>query len=172
MRAVNLINRMLRRAELYIGAVLTGVIFILTTVNIVLRYFFSRPILWAEEVVKFSFLWLGFLAVAYTLSYNNHVRFTLLLEKLPKKANIAVNILFDLMIAAVFVILYPSMLRCFRFLIRTPALQVNEKYFYWIVPVGYALFIVHSLLNITRHLFPSAFDDKPPYKPDREEAAA
>ena len=120
-------------------------------------------------MVKFSFLWLGFLAVAYTLSYNNHVRFTMVLEKLPHKVNVAVNILFDLMIAAVFIVLFPSILKCFNFMINTPALRISEKYFYWIVPIGYGLFIVHSLLNIARHIHPERMDDEPPFKPEAAE---
>lgn len=163
MKAVNTINGVLRRIELYTGALFILLIFGLTSLNIILRYFFNAPIIWAEEVIKFSFVWLGYLAVCFTLSYDNHVRFTMSLDAMRGNVKTAVYIIIDILIAAVIFVLFPSMLKCFGFLVKTPALMINERIFFMIVPVGYSLIIIHSLLNISKRLLPEEFNSNMPY---------
>lgn len=166
MKAVNTINGVLRRIELYIGAFIMVLIFGLTTLNIILRYIFNSPLIWADEVIRFGFVWLGYLSVCFTLSYDNHVRFTMSLDALHGKVKTVVYIFLDVLIAAVILILFPSMLKCFGFLVKTPALMISERYFFVIVPVGYSLIIIHSLLNVFKRLQPESFNNALPYRED------
>ena len=175
MKILRAITGIIRKAELYFGAVVVAEIFILTTLNIIMRYIFNSPIFWCEEVILYSFVWMGYLAVAYTLSMDNHVRFTLVLDKIPKVPKTIILAVLDLMIAAVFVILIPSAVRCMGFLINTPALKISEKYFYYIVPIGYSLMIFHSVVNMLSCFFPehpvgSGMDTVPPASDEKAEA--
>lgn len=169
LKTVNAVNRVLRKIELYVGALLIGIIFVLTSINIILRYFFSSPIIWAEEVVRFAFIWLGYLTINYTLSFDGHVRFSMILDAIKGKARVIVYIVLDVLIAAVILVLFPSMLRSFRFLVKTPALMVSEVYFFLIVPIGYSLMIIHTSLNIFRRLNPATFSINPPFQDTYEE---
>ena len=138
----------------------------LVTVNIILRYFFNHPINWVEEVVCYAFIWLGYLAVSYTLSMDAHVRFTLVLDKAPAKAHAAICLALDVLVAAVFIVLYPSMLKCFGFMYETPSLRIWQGYFFMIVPVGYILIIYHSIVNIISRFHPDKVDMTPLIKPE------
>jgi TRAP-type C4-dicarboxylate transport system permease small subunit len=148
LKVLTTINRILQKIEIAIGAVIVAAIFLLTLLNIVMRYFFSAPLFWCEEVILYSFIWLGFLTVAYTLANDKHVRFSLFLDKFKGKAYITVQVLIDLMIIAVLAILLPSAIRVIPFLIKTPALKIPEKYMYIILPISYCIMMYHSAINM------------------------
>lgn len=158
LKALNKINVLLRKIEVYVGAGVIGMIFILTTLNIFLRYLFNSPIRWAEEVICYGFIWLGYMAICYTLSMDGHVRFTLLLDKLSKKARAVTCFVLDMLVAATFIAMGPSVIKCFGFMISTPSLEIWEGYFFLIVPIGYVLIIFHTLMNAISRFKPDAVD--------------
>jgi len=146
--ALNKVNEALRKVEIYTGAVFVGFIFLMTSTNIILRYFFNSPVAWAEEVILIAFTFLGFLTGAYALSKDELVRFTSLLDKIPQKARAVVLTVHDIMIIAVLIILLPSAMRNFRFLTITPALGIPKGFVYFITPLTYALMSFHLIVNI------------------------
>ena len=147
MKVLTAVNRILQKIEVAFGAVVVAVIFILTLFNIIMRYFFNSPIFWCEEVILYSFIWLGFLAVAYTLANDNHVRFSFLLDKMPRIPQLIVQVILNAIIIAALAILLPYAIRVIPFLVKTPALKIPEKYMYMIVPVAYCIMIYHVVIN-------------------------
>lgn len=51
--------------------------------EVVSRYFFNAPTIWASEVAVLIFMWAMFCGAAYTLQEGKHVHIDLLLEHLP-----------------------------------------------------------------------------------------
>ncbi len=51
--------------------------------EVVSRYFFNAPTIWAGEVAVYIFMWTMFCGAAYTLQEGKHVHIDLLLEHLP-----------------------------------------------------------------------------------------
>lgn len=51
--------------------------------EVVSRYFFNAPTIWASEVAVYIFMWTMFCGAAYTLQEGKHVHIDLLLERLP-----------------------------------------------------------------------------------------
>ena len=66
-------------------ATLSGLILLFISfsifVDVILRYFFGRPSTWVTEVTTYLFLYVIFLATAYTLQQDLHVRVTFLLDR-------------------------------------------------------------------------------------------
>ena len=67
-----------------IAASLAGAILLFVTlsifVDVILRYFFNRPSIWVTEVSSYLFMYIIFLAAAYTLQQGMHIRVTFLLD--------------------------------------------------------------------------------------------
>ncbi|EFK09286.1 TRAP transporter, DctQ-like membrane protein [delta proteobacterium NaphS2] len=84
-----LIRRVFSPISEYMSAVgawtLLGVTF-LTTVDIILRYLFNRPIRGTYEVTEFMLCVLVFFGLAYTASNRGHVNVSLIVSLLPKRA--------------------------------------------------------------------------------------
>lgn len=149
---MQIINQVLQKIEIGLGAISIGLIFILNLLNIISRYFFNRPWPWSEEVITFSFIWLGYLTAAYTLSKDEHVRFTYFLDNFSLKLNRAIRIIFNILIIASLVILLPGALRNIKFMVLSPALEINMTIIYIIVPITYTIMIFHTMVNIINSL--------------------
>lgn len=58
--------------------IIAGVIFscmaLIVTYNVIMRYFFSKPPVWAIEVTEYSMVYATFLAAAWILSADGHVK--------------------------------------------------------------------------------------------------
>ncbi|HGO5856870.1 TPA: TRAP transporter small permease [Mannheimia haemolytica] len=69
---------------------------ILVFVNVVLRYGFNSSISVTEEVSRYMFVWLAFLGAVLAFSENQHVRVTMLTDKLSPIARNLLSIVTDL----------------------------------------------------------------------------
>ena len=67
-------------------ATLAGILLLFVTlsifVDVFLRYVFSRPSIWITEVSTYLFLYIIYLATAYTLQVGTHIKVTFLLDPL------------------------------------------------------------------------------------------
>lgn len=52
--------------------------------QVILRYVFHHPNVWAEEVVKFMFAWVCFVGSPICMRHNSHLKVDFLLTKLPE----------------------------------------------------------------------------------------
>ena len=65
-----LVTKLIKPLEI-ISAMLLTVIVVMLLVGVVSRYVFSIPIIWIDEVVSISFLWLAMLGSAIAVSYTH-----------------------------------------------------------------------------------------------------
>ncbi|MDO5643712.1 MAG: TRAP transporter small permease subunit, partial [Paracoccus sp. (in: a-proteobacteria)] len=72
--------------ERTISRVLVGGFAGLITVNVAMRYFVGRPIIYAEELAAILLVWLAFIAVSISIHDRSQVGVTLLVDYLPAKA--------------------------------------------------------------------------------------
>jgi TRAP-type C4-dicarboxylate transport system permease small subunit len=68
-----------------VSALLLAAIVVLLLAGVTSRYVFSRPVIWIDEVVSISFLWLAMLGSAIALHRHEHLRLTVFLVMLPER---------------------------------------------------------------------------------------
>ncbi|MCX8023081.1 MAG: TRAP transporter small permease [Syntrophorhabdaceae bacterium] len=73
------------------GILAVGLAFIVGT-DIALRYLFNRPLGWVKEVSEYILVGLGFLAAAWILKNEAHVKMDLLLTKVSIRTQTILNI--------------------------------------------------------------------------------
>jgi tripartite ATP-independent transporter DctM subunit len=78
-------GRWLLRPIEAVASLLLGAIVVLLLAGVTSRYVFSLPVIWIDEVVSISFLWLAMLGSAIALHRHEHLRLTLFLLMLPEK---------------------------------------------------------------------------------------
>jgi tripartite ATP-independent transporter DctM subunit len=67
-----------------IGRGILALMVLLITADVILRYFFNRPIKGSYELIEFMMATLVFLGLAYTQTKKGHISITLLTAKLPQ----------------------------------------------------------------------------------------
>jgi TRAP-type C4-dicarboxylate transport system permease small subunit len=60
--------------------------------EVVTRYFFNAPTIWAQETATYLYMWTMLAAASYTLQEGKHVHVDLLTERLPLRAKMLAEI--------------------------------------------------------------------------------
>ena len=125
-RAMALFMRPLEAA----AALLMAAIIALLLAAVLSRYVFSVPIVWIDEVVSISFIWLTMLGTAIAMHRNEHLRLTLVVEWLPPGARGFVNALALAAIAAFLLAMLPPAAEYAQeeWFISTPALGLPNTF--------------------------------------------
>jgi TRAP-type C4-dicarboxylate transport system permease small subunit len=83
----------LRQVELALGVSALTLIVVIICVQVTMRYVLNRPIVWAEDVATFLFIWAVFLGAAVGLKDLRHIRIETFLDRLPPRLNAATQAL-------------------------------------------------------------------------------
>jgi len=67
----------------WIVALLMGVILLVNFTNVILRYFFSAPIFWSDQLGAMLFVWVIFLGAAVGVVSNSHMSIDFFFNKFP-----------------------------------------------------------------------------------------
>lgn len=63
-----------------------------TCADVILRYFFNRPIHWMLEITEYIMLYIPFLGAAFVLKEEGHIRVDILINHLNKKTRETLNL--------------------------------------------------------------------------------
>ena len=140
----------LRFATQYFEEIVAGVFMVLmsltTFANVIARYFFNSPIQWAEELARYSFIWVVFMGAVVCTKRKRHIAIDILLHTLPARSTAWVRLLVDCCTLSIaLVIAYYGWKLTSAATQITATLQVPHYVIYVVVPVSAALIILHTL---------------------------
>ncbi len=122
--------------------------------NVIGRYVFLRPIIWAEEVMVYAMIWMIFLGAGLAAWEQNHLRMEALHDAMPPTVRRVVDTLIGLVSAATgLYIIYLSAEVLQRMLTanqKSVAAGIPMVIPFAAVPIGFAIIIVTSLIRIVR----------------------
>lgn len=154
--------RLMRPLEA-LAALLLTVIITLLLVGVAARYVFSLPVIWVDEVVSLSFLWLAMLGAVIAMHRNEHLRLTLVVEKLPAAARGYVQAFALCAVAAALLALAGPAMEYAKdeWAIRTPELDLPNAWRVSAIAFGVlamlALLLVFALRTVAlKHLLAGA----------------
>jgi len=125
---------------------------IILSVNVFLRYLFSRPFPWAEEISVLLVVWAVFLGAGLVQKKDEHVAITYLYDLLSPKWKTLVLIFGNLCICAVLVVHLFSGVNLLRLQMKVTMISVNlsSSVFAWAVLVGIAAMLLFTIDSITK----------------------
>ena len=138
-----------------VSALLLIVIVVLLFTGVVARYAFSLPVVWIDEVVSLSFLWVAMLGTVLAMHRNEHLRLTLVVERLPERWRGLVQAFALVAVGATLLALLPQAMEYAydEWAIRTPELDLPNAWRVSAIAVGVAamllLVVVHALRTVT-----------------------
>ena len=154
--------RLMRPLEA-LAALLLTVIITLLLVGVAARYVFSLPVVWVDEIVSLSFLWLAMLGAVIAMHRNEHLRLTLVVEKLPAAARGYVQAFALCAVAAALLALAGPAMEYAKdeWAIRTPELDLPNAWrvsaiAFGVLAMGALLFVFALRTVALRHLLVGA----------------
>lgn len=139
---------------IFLSIIITTIL-ICVSMQIFSRYFFSSPLVFTEELVRFLLIWLGLLGAGYTFGKKGHISLTLLLDKLPNKIQNIMNIIIEVLILifAIFILLLGGI----NLILVTKnqvssVLSIPIWYVYLSAPISGLIIIFYQIYYITLSL--------------------
>ena len=96
MKALSLVNTVFDRiinVLSFLAAVLVVFLMLGVVTEVVMRYFFGRPIIWMVEITEYCLLYIPFLGVAWLLRGEGHVKMDLVLTRFNPRIQAMINII-------------------------------------------------------------------------------
>ena len=120
---------------------------VVVLVQVVLRYVFRSPLVWAEEASVFLMIWISFVGSGLAIRDGAHIAMNLLYKRLPPLWSQLVLAASCLAILAFLVILFWQGLLLALFVgdQPSPALRIPMTWPYLIIPIGAAFMIVEII---------------------------
>ena len=147
------ISRYLQKIELAIGMLCLAVMLIVIVLNIVFRYVLFKPFFWSDELSNYLFIWMSFLASAYVMGQDNHVRVTAIEERLPSNVRNIVHLIMNVIMLSVFIWYIAPSFGILKNLKRSNMMRLPLKYAYFIIPLAFFLMAVHVVNNIIQDFY-------------------
>lgn len=123
---------------------------IIVNLNVITRYFFNRPLFWAEEVSTGLFVWTVFVGSAYAFRKHAHLGVDILVNLIPEPIRKYVKIVMDFVGLLILIMLtYISA----QYVINTwdkltPTLRVPNWFISIAVPIGFGLSLIYAVYFI------------------------
>ncbi len=125
---------------------------ILLLAGVISRYVFGKPLVWSDEVVSISFVWLTMLGAAIALYRNEHLRLNLFVDMLPERPREFVHAFALVAIAALLLVLLKPAYEYMQdeWFIRTPALDMPNAFRVGSIGFGFLAMLGMILLYAAR----------------------
>lgn len=118
------------------------------------RYLLNYSASWSQETAQYAFIYLGWIGAAYAVKERAHIRFDILLNRLPERLHGWIYIIGEIatIIFAAIALRYSlhTVATLWQYGGATPVLRVSKIWAEAAVPIGFALIILRSLQSMRR----------------------
>lgn len=149
------LKKILKNLDAIITSVTLLSCVVLVNANVIMRYFFSMPIRWSEEVVTSLFVWTVFIGSAYAYRNHSHLGVDILVKMFPEKTRKVIEFIISVLELLVLIMLTVISAQYVYHLIfsrsgafkpvLTDMLRVPKAYTAVAVPLGFGVSTYHSI---------------------------
>jgi len=158
MKILKFLDKLMRFFEKYVTISLMVFICFLLLLQTFTRYVLNNPLSWPEEVLRFSFVSMIYLAISYAASLDAHIRIEMHIRLFPIKWQTVIFSIGDLMWIVFNIVVIIEGIKVVRTLFInpyiSPVMQISMAYVYCIIPFAFTLvtirIIQHFYLRIMR----------------------
>jgi tripartite ATP-independent transporter DctM subunit len=135
-----------------VAALLVAAEIVVLFAGVVSRYVFHSPLVWSDELASILFLWLSMLGAVVALRRGEHMRMTVLVQKVtPATRALLDAFAIAASIAFLVLIMWPTLDYAHEeSFIVTPALEINDAWRAGAIPVGIAIMLAIAALRLLR----------------------
>ncbi len=142
-------QRLAQLLDWTIGLIMSALVAILF-IGVILRYVFSAPLFWSEEVAVLGLIWITFLGGAILVRQDKNVCITFFSDICPAPMARWMKILSDILVIMMLcVMIYQSWKLTGRLAFSTtPALRIKESWFGWAMISGFTIMLYYQIQRL------------------------
>ncbi|WP_417718917.1 TRAP transporter small permease [Salipiger sp.] len=128
--------------------------------SVVMRYLFSAPPMWGEELPKLLFIWMIFLGAGFAYFSGQNIRMTALIELFPRNVRRVIEIAMHLSVVCMLLGILWYSVPILKLTSRSVsyATGLSDGWKFWALPIGAALLLVNEAFRL-RTLLSGGVDD-------------
>jgi len=140
--------------EKHLSAIFLFVLFLSMFLQVILRYVFNMPSPELYEISTYSFAWTVLLGAAFARRYRDHIRFNIIYERLPRKVQLVIDIIFDSFLTVLLILAFPPVIRqaLWYKMIRSEVLGIPWTYLVMCLPIFMGLVVGRNIVFLYREL--------------------
>ncbi|MBO8415039.1 MAG: TRAP transporter small permease [Proteobacteria bacterium] len=96
-------SKILSNLDLVLAGIAFTILVAVTFGGVIFRYLLSSPIMWAEEVQLWCFLWITFLGAGAAFRYGSHVAVEIVFDILPKNVQKVLTVINYLIVMGILI---------------------------------------------------------------------
>lgn len=136
-------------------------------VEVIRREVFSYSSVWGEEIVRYSFIYLAWIACAAAVRERAHIRIDVLFHYVPQRVKALLYILGEVVMFIIAVLAFywswHTLQISLKFGSVTDGLRLPKAWFLAAVPIGFALVLLRLVQSIWRDIR-DLMADRPPFE--------
>lgn len=127
-------------------AAMVAIIFL----QVIMRYVFNNSLFWSEELGKFLFVWISWLGISIGQRRGEHIKITMLVDKLPYRTAQLINIVSDLIVIGICLVTfyYGVTLVISQAGTHYAGIKISMAWGYLAVVLGCGLMMIRSIAGI------------------------
>ncbi len=141
-------------AERYAMLVFYVFVCIVIVQEVLRRFVLNYSSAWAQETAQYAFIYLGYVGAAYAVKERAHIRFDVMINRVPPRTQGYLYIFAELCTFAFACIAVYWSMHTIRQLMQfegtTPVLRINKAWFEAAVPIGFTLVAWRCIQSILR----------------------
>ncbi|MGL6173970.1 MAG: TRAP transporter small permease [Cellulosilyticaceae bacterium] len=148
---MNTLRKYLNKVLEFVTVSLLAFMVVLGVWQILTRYLFNKPSVLTEELLIYSFVWMGLIGAAYVFGKREHMRMGFLVEKLNPTVQVYVSIIteFVVLVCAALVLIWGGInIVSLGMGQISPSLGIPMGYLYMALPLSGILTVIYNVLNM------------------------
>ena len=134
-----------------ICAALMAFMSILVVYQVFTRYILNNPSTFSEDLLTYAFVWMSLLSTALVFGDRDHMKLSILSDKVKGKSQIVLSIVTELIILVITCIIFLNGGKSFMdvgAMQVSPTLHIRMVYVYAILPIAGVIIAAYCILNI------------------------
>lgn len=129
--------------EKSVGMILALMVVTVST-GIVARYIFNSPLVFADELARYSNIWLTFMGTVLVLQKREYIAIDYVFNKLSPRVKKVVSVINTAIVSFVIFVMfvYGIQLTIMSHIMVTPAFRIPYSYIYIVMPISSFLMII------------------------------
>ena len=123
---------------------MVGIIFF----QVIMRYVFNNSLSWSEELGKFLFVWISWLGISIGHKRKEHIRITLLVDKLPHKLKMICEAASELILIVIcgITMYYGVIMLGIQKNVPYAGIKISTSWGYLSLVLGCGIFIIRAVV--------------------------
>ncbi len=143
-KILKILDRVEDTALILMFMAMVGAIFL----QVVMRFVFNNSSSWSEELGKFLFVWLSWLGISIGHRRKEHIKITMLVDKLPEKLRLMSEAFTEIILIAIcgVTLYYGIIMIGIQWKVPYAGIKISTSWGYLSLVVGCGLFILRATI--------------------------